>query len=337
MKIKLNKSDYIILVIYYTVSVLMTIYEYATRGENLIEYLLDIPSFVIVDLTVIFLFLYWLLPNYIINEQKYFQFTFWTLLILILAGFWEDVVGFYSGGRDWSEFQYGFQKCLNYISNTTESIGLAFGILLAKKYYEEQITIGNIKQKQKENELKLLRSQISPHFLFNNLNTLDALIDSDKEKAKEYINRLSLIYRYLIQTKDAEVMELTDEMNFAENYIFLMKTRFGNDYEFEIQKHNSLENKFVPTGAVQTLLENVAKHNRAQHGKTIKTSIDIYDDWLVISNTKSNIKPNRESLGTGLKNLEYRYTLLSDQKPIISDTASNFTVKIPIIKLSNEL
>ncbi|WP_046755527.1 sensor histidine kinase [Kordia jejudonensis] len=337
MNTKLNRSDYMLFVIYYGVSVLMTIYEYAKNDHYLLEYLLDIPAFIILDVGMILIFLYWLLPSYIINEKKYFHFAFWAIILMVLAGYLEDVIGYVSSGRELSNIKYNAQEIVNYISNTAESIGLPFGLFLAKKYYEEQILFSSIKQKQKENELKLLRSQISPHFLFNNLNTLDALIDSNKEKAKEYINRLSLIYRYLIQTKDAEVMELTEEMNFAENYMFLIKTRFGNDYEFEIVKNVSLEDKFVPTGAIQTLLENIAKHNRAQHGKTITATLIIDKNWLTISNTKSNIKPNQESLGTGLKNLEYRYTLLSDQKPIISDTSDTFTIKIPIIHLSNEL
>ncbi|AXG70655.1 sensor histidine kinase YehU [Kordia sp. SMS9] len=336
MNVKLNRSDYMLLVIYYGVSVLMAIYEYANRKHELIEFFLDIPSFVIVDILIIYLFLYWLLPSYILKNKKYFQFTFWTLLVLILAGFWEDVIGHYSGGHDWGKFEYGFQQVLNYISDSAQSIGLPFGLLLAKKYYENQILFGNIKEKQKENELKLLRSQISPHFLFNNLNTLDALIDSDTEKAKEYLNRLSLIYRYLIQTKDAEVMELSEELELAENYIFLIKTRFGDDYDFTITKNVSIENKFVPTGAIQTLLENIAKHNRSQHGKVIKAKIVIDADWLTVQNTKSILKPNENSLGTGLKNLEYRYQLLSDQKPEITDTIEKFVVKIPIIKLSEE-
>jgi sensor histidine kinase YesM len=315
----------------------MTIYEYINNDSALIEYALDIPTFIIVDVGMILIFMYWLLPDYIINEKKYIHFTFWAVLLMIIAGFLENIIGYYSGGHDWSKFTFSFQKILNYISNTAESMGLPFGLLLAKKYYENQILFGSIKEKQKENELKLLRSQISPHFLFNNLNTLDALIDSDTEKAKEYVNRLSSIYRYLIQTKDSEVMELSQEMNLAENYVFLIKTRFGNDYDFTITKNTSLEDKFVPTGAIQTLLENVAKHNRAQHGKTIKATLTIDEDWLTISNTKSMIKSNQESLGTGLKNLEYRYTLLSDQKPVINNTASNFSVKIPIIKLSKEL
>lgn len=336
MNTKINRSDYMLLVIYYGVSVLMNIYEYVNNDNDLIEYFLDIPAFIILDIGMIMVFMYWLLPNYIINEKKYVHFTFWAVVTMILAGFLERVIGIYSGGGDWSKLHFNVQWMLNYISNTAESIGLPFGLLLAKKYYENQVLFSTIKEKQKENELKLLRSQISPHFLFNNLNTLDALIDSNTEKAKEYINRLSLIYRYLIQTKDAEVMELTEEMDFAENYMFLIKTRFGNDYEFEIIKHGTLEDKFVPTGAIQTLLENIAKHNRAQHGKAIKATIQVYDEWLSISNTKSNIKATQESLGTGLKNLEYRYTLLSDKKTIIIDNPEKFTIKIPIIKLSNE-
>lgn len=338
MDTKLNKSDYMLFVIYYGVSAFMTIYEYSKSGNDLLEYFIDIPTFIVLDLGMIFIFMYWLLPNYIINEKKYFHFTFWAVILMISAGFLEDILGYYSGRGNIDGFKYfGVQRCMNYISSIAESIGLPFGLLLAKKYYENQIVFSNIKEKQKENELKLLRSQISPHFLFNNLNTIDALIDSNTDKAKEYLNRLSLIYRYLIQTKDAEVMELTEEMNLAENYIFLIKTRFGNDYEFTITKNASLEDKFVPTGAIQTLLENIAKHNRAQYGKTIQANLIIDEDWLTISNSKIVIKPNQESLGTGLRNLEYRYKLLSDKKPEIIDTTSNFTVKIPIIKLSNEL
>ena len=190
------------------------------------------------------------------------------------------------------------------------------------------------KKKQKENELKLLRSQINPHFLFNNLNTLDSLIDSDSEKAKEYINRLSLTYRYLIQTKDSEVMELSEEIQHAENYIFLIKTRFGNDYEFEVDKKASLKDKFIPTGAIQALLENVVKHNKAKTDNTIKASILIDQDWLTIKNTKSIPPPKSESLGTGLENLKSRYSLLSDKKVTINDAKETFEVIIPIITLS---
>jgi len=172
--------------------------------------------------------------------------------------------------------------------------------------------------------------------LFNNLNTLDALIDSNPSKAKEYINRLSLIYRYLIQTKDAEIMELDEELSLAENYIFLIKTRFGTDYDFEIIKNTKTVDKFIPTGALQTLLENVVKHNKAQNKIVIKTTILIGDEWLIITNTKSKGITN-ESLGTGLKNLKARYKLLSNEQIMIEETEQTYKIAIPIINLSDEV
>jgi two-component system LytT family sensor kinase len=190
-------------------------------------------------------------------------------------------------------------------------------------------------KQRKENNLKLLRSQIDAHFLFNNLNTLDFLIDSNPEKAEEYISRLSLIYRYLIKTKDAEVMELANEIELAKNYIFLIQTRFGNDYEFNIEKNISLTDKFIPTGALQSLLENVVKHNKSDGTKSIKTTIQINEGWLIITNTKSKIIGKQESFGTGLKNLKMRYQLLSDEKIQVHNMDVKFEIFIPIIELSS--
>ena len=213
-------------------------------------------------------------------------------------------------------------------------VGFPLAILLIKKFYESQNKISKIEKQQKENELKLLRSQIDPHFLFNNLNTLDALIDSNPTKAKEYINRLSLIYRYLIKTKDSEIMELSKEINFAENYIFLIRTRFGNDYEFIIKENSSLNDKFLPTGTIQSLLENVVKHNKYNGKSSIKTTIAINKGWLIVTNFKSEITSNNESLGTGLENLKARYQLLSDKQIQINNMDKKFEIFIPIIELT---
>jgi two-component system LytT family sensor kinase len=144
-------------------------------------------------------------------------------------------------------------------------------------------------KQRKENNLKLLRSQIDSHLLFNNLNTLDSLVDSSPGKPKGRISRLSLIYRCLIKTKDAEVMELANEIELAKNYIFLIQTRFGNDYEFNIEKSISLADKFTPTSALQSLVENVVKHNKSDSTKSIKTTFQINESWLIITNTKSKI------------------------------------------------
>ena len=131
-----------------------------------------------------------------------------------------------------------------------------------------------------------------------------------------------------------EVIELSKELQFAENYIFLINTRFSSNYKFTIMKNINIANKFIPTGAIQALLENVVKHNKSEDKTPIKTTITINDAWLILTNTKSNTASNQESFGTGLENLKARYKLLSDQQIQIHNMDKKFEVFIPIITLS---
>ncbi|MEQ6123745.1 histidine kinase [Pseudotenacibaculum sp. MALMAid0570] len=334
MNRKLNKSDVLLLAAFYSVSSGLAIYDYYKSDNALIEYLIDIPLDVLLSFGLVYIFTFWLIPKYIVTQKKYLYFVVFGLISLIIAGVTDYATGFWTGNNDWAKFPKGFRFLIITIDVGSDLVAFPLGILLTKKFYEGRTQLLTIEKQQKENELKLLRSQIDPHFLFNNLNTLDSLIDSDSEKAKEYINRLSLIYRYLIQTKDAEVMELEKEIQFAENYIFLIETRFGNDYEFTIEKNTSIQDKFIPTGSIQTLLENVVKHNKPKSNGSIKTSISIESEWLNIANQKSTTNFKSESLGTGLDNLKTRYQLLSDKKINIDDSEKEFRIAIPIISLS---
>lgn len=335
MNTKLNKSDYIVIVVYYAVSSILNIVEYNRVGNDLIEYLVDIPATIITSYIVILFFIYVLIPKYLV-PKKYFAFILLSLGVLTFFGTIADTLGFLSGGNSLSKLPAWDRIILNGIYTSSNDVGLLLGILFTKKFYEGRNELVNIEKQQKENELKLLRGQLDPHFLFNNLNTLDSLIDTDSKKAKEYINRLSLIYRYLIRTKDAEVMELSKELEFAENYIFLINTRFSKDYDFFIENNTSLKDKFIPTGAIQSLLENVVKHNKVLDNNPVKAIILIENDWLTVTNSKSNSGKNSESLGTGLKNLKARYELLIDKEILIMNTNSEYKISIPIIKLSNE-
>lgn len=336
MNTKFNKSDFILLGIYFVVNASLGIYDYSFRESVLLrEYFIDFPLDIVLIMILISTLFYWIIPAYIIKEKKYVQFIFWSILLMAVIGIIQRLIGYWSGANDWSKFNDNyFQIFISGINRSANMLGLPLGLLLTKKFYESQTQIIKVEKQQKENELKLLRSQLDPHFLFNNLNTLDALIDSDSQKAKEYINRLSLIYRYLIKTKDIEVMELSEEINFAENYIFLIKTRFGEDYNFQIDKKVTLQDKFIPTGPLQTLLENAVKHNKVESNKTINVSILIDENWLKVSNTKSKIKTTNESFGTGLLNLKARYQYLSNQKIDIKNSDLSYSISIPIIKLS---
>ncbi|MFV9551803.1 sensor histidine kinase [Algibacter sp. PT7-4] len=335
MNTKLNTSDFLILAVYFVVSFAIQSNQYFERGALLREYLIDFPVEILTVCTIIFIFVFWLIPKFV-NEKKYIQFVIYGILTLVVITGIDYTIGFWTGNNNWEKFPKGLDFVLRMINQGSQQVAFPFALLLTKKFYEGQNAFLKIEKQQKENELKLLRSQIDPHFLFNNLNTLDSLIDSNTQKAKEYINRLSLIYRYLIKTKDAEVMELVEELQLAENYIFLIQTRFANDYDFKIDTKTTLDNKFIPTGALQTLLENVVKHNKPLNKNAIKTVITIEENILKVTNTKSNLQTKNESFGTGLENLKTRYQLLSDKDVVIINTSQEFKISIPIIKLIEE-
>jgi two-component system, LytTR family, sensor kinase len=335
MSTKLNKSDYILIAIIYIVTIVFNTIDYYREGNLLKEYFIDFSAGVITSLSAVLLFMYWLIPNFLVKQKKYFSFIFFGLLILLILGIIDFTAGFWSAESNWAKYPKGLDFVLKCIFRITDEAGLVLGLLLTKKFYESQTEFLQVEKQQKENELKLLRGQLDPHFLFNNLNTLDSLIDSNPTKAKEYINRLSLIYRYLIQTKDAEVMELAEELELAKNYIFLIKTRFGDDYEFIFEENIDVNDKFIPTGALQTLLENVVKHNKCDGTKPIKTILKINKGWIIVTNTKSKTISKNESFGTGLQNLKARYKLLSDEKIQVHDMDTKFEIFIPIIELSS--
>lgn len=336
MNTKLNKSDWIILSIVFGTTVLLGCIDYYREGNKLIEYLIDFPSSTILSIAIILIFIQKIVPTFLVNKKNYFLFFLYSLILLTFIGTLDNIIGRLTAGKSLNTITNILSYLNRGLYNAVDMCSFPLGLLLIKKFHEGQQELVENQKRQKENELKLLRSQIDPHFLFNNLNTLDALIDSNPEKAKEYINRLSLIYRYLIQTKDAEVMELSEEIEFAKNYIFLIQTRFGADYEINIEKNIRLQNKFIPTGALQNLLENVVKHNKATDSNSIKTCIKLNEGWIMVTNTKSDLEPKSESFGTGLENLKARYKLLSDKKIQIHNTDTKFEVYIPIITLSNE-
>lgn len=332
MSTKLNKSDWIIIAIVLATTIIFGCIDYYREGNELIEYLIDFPVTSGLTIVIIIFFIQIIIPKFLVQKKNYLLFFVYGLFFLTAIGTIDNIIGNLTAGNSLSKIEI-FPFLIGGMYNAVDMGGFPLAILLIKKFYEGQQELMSIQKQQKENELKLLRGQLDPHFLFNNLNTLDSLIDSNPEKAKEYINRLSLIYRYLIQTKDAEVMELSEEVKLIKNYIFLIKTRFGNDYEFHIEENIDVFDKFIPTGALQSLLENVVKHNKSEGNKTIETKIVLNEGWIIVTNTKTGLKSKNESFGTGLENLKARYKLLSNDQIQIHDTENKFEIFIPIIKL----
>jgi len=332
MGYKINKSDVYLIVLFYIIGIAVTLngYDYS---KGLKEPIFDTLIYIFFSFIVAYVIVFKLFPYFFPRKQLVLLFIL-TALFMSIAGVIETYLYVWVEDGSGTKYFQALFKSTKYwfwgISSSSENAGILIGVLLGKKFYDAQVDIQKREKEKKENELRLLKSQIDPHFLFNNLNTVDFLIDTDPKVAKEYLQKLSQLYRYLIRTKDDEVVLLEDEMEFARNYIYLIEKRFGKAYQFVIHDEQNVQEQFILPGALQTVIENVVKHNMSTTENPIVTDLIITRDEVVVSNDL-RLKPNvKTSNKTGLENLKSRYAWLSEQEIVIT-TDEKFSVILPLI------
>ena len=188
-----------------------------------------------------------------------------------------------------------------------------------------------LQQQNLQKELTALRNQLNPHFLFNSLNTLNSLI-RDNAEATRFVNKLSHMYRYILQSGERDLVCLRDELKFLESYAFLIKTRYHQycfQIEMDISEHHM--NMEIPPMALQLLVENAVKHNEISKGCPLGIKIYSKDDYLVVENRIHPRNTPIEGTGNGLVNLDKRYFLLQRKKIVISQEDDLFRVQLPLI------
>jgi hypothetical protein len=177
-----------------------------------------------------------------------------------------------------------------------------------------------------------LKSQVNPHFLFNSLNALTNLVYEDQDNAVKFIKQLSDVYRYVLDTRDREVVPIGDELSFLTSYLYLQQIRFGPKLRIEnrIQDHAF---SITPL-ALQMLIENAIKHNVVSEDEPLTIKLYQENNYVVVEN---NLQVKRTSLepsaGVGLENISKRYALLSDRKVIIERGEDFFRVSLPMLKI----
>jgi hypothetical protein len=253
---------------------------------------------------------------------------------VLLNGFSIHVMGLtYSGNKKTIEFDWlmGFLHILFleiFVGFTC--IGY-FYLTLINKTKER---LAQAQQAKSEMELKTLQQKVDPHFLFNNLNVLSSLIEKDPENANEFLDKLAQLYRYILHTKDAEVVSVKEELDFAQNYLYLLQKRFGDAYYFDWQIPEAEINgqMIVPT-ALQSLLENVVKHNAGSRENPLPVCVKLDLQTLVVENEICPKTQNAFPSGTGLENLRARYLLLTENSFEVLKSENLFVVKIPLLEI----
>ena len=274
---------------------------------------------------------FWILTHFSHNRKKvWFSFFVLFLFVGVLSTIISQLLGiWFKGGLTAYEYSIiQFVKDLVFFITSVFVTNLIYLIIKNQERIEENknLTIENFK-----NRYNALKNQTDPHFLFNSLNSLNGLIGYDDERAHEYLIQLSSVFRYTIQERS--VVTLSDELEFAESYIYLMKIRYGDAISVNIHILDSYRDYYILPFAIQTLVENAVKHNIASLQKPLSLVIKITEDETII--VENNLQPRQDMRygnGLGLSNLNERYWLMFRKNINIQADNSVFRVEIPLIK-----
>ena len=187
------------------------------------------------------------------------------------------------------------------------------------------------KQKALQHQLQALLTQINPHFLFNALNSLNALIRQKSDKASTFVDKLSLLLRSTLQRSDKDFITIQDELDYLETYIYLQKERFGDKFSVDIQIPEEWTKELIPSFSLQLLIENAIKHNVISKKQPLSVEIYTEGNYLVLQNLLQERRDSVESTGTGLSNLSTRFNLLKKRAIQILKDEQHFSVKLPIL------
>jgi hypothetical protein len=199
------------------------------------------------------------------------------------------------------------------------------------KIFQLKMQSTRLEKDKTEIQYQNLINHLNPHFLFNSLTSLNSLIMTEPKAASKFLQKLSLIYRYILQNKDKEMVSLGQELDFVAHYVSLQKSRFEEGLQIHIDIHvDFLFNRIVPV-TLQNLFENAIKHNSLEDDNPLIINVFIEEDYLCIKNNLQRKKFVDSSNKQGLESLKSLYKYLSKKPLEIIETKSEFVVKIPLL------
>lgn len=206
-------------------------------------------------------------------------------------------------------------------------------VFLNAERESDQLLMAKLDKEKIMAELAVLKSQIDPHFMFNSLNTLSMLIESDPQTARRFNDNLAKVYRYILGHKNKNLVGLQDEVEFVRSYFYLLKLRFTEGLSLNINLGEGVpEGYMIPPISLQTLVENAIKHNSFSESAPLIIEVNIDTEDLIICNNYQQKEYPLLSSGIGLQNLNSRYFLLTRKTIQIIQNQDLFQVRLPLIK-----
>lgn len=236
-----------------------------------------------------------------------------------LSAFWNQLI---NNEAPYAAIQFGSWALFGSIA--------FFYVLWKHSYAREQ----KLREEKLIYQYETLKNQVNPHFLFNSLNTLSSLVTASAESADRFINKLSTIYRYILENSQKDTVTLESEILFVKDYFFLQKIRDEEKINLEIKLGDCPGCKILPI-SLQLLIENALKHNIATRENPLFIKIFREESYIVVENNLQKMTNISPSSKTGLKNLGERIRLMTGKELMVEETQNAFIVKLPLIT-SNE-
>lgn len=218
-------------------------------------------------------------------------------------------------------------------------VNLLFHLINVIMYYFQEykttrMEAVELKRISVQAELQLVKSKINPHFLFNNLNVLSALVMKDNAEANRFIEEFSKVYRYILNNHDKELVAVKTELDYITPYIFLLQKRFGEGLTVKIEIAQHYYEHYIIPASIQMLIENAIKHNIVSKTKPLHINIHANGNKTITVSNNLQLKQQLEkSTEFGLPNIVKRYELVSNNKVQIEKTTEKFIVTIPLIPI----
>lgn len=190
----------------------------------------------------------------------------------------------------------------------------------------------DLKREKLHAELEALKAQINPHFLFNGLSILSALIEEDPKAAQETVHEMALVYRYVLEVGEKNTIQLKSELDFIRSMSSILQKRFGKSFCLSISvRDEHLDYSILPL-TLQMLVENAVKHNILSSIKPLHIQITTTDENALIVSNNFQPKKVHASGKIGLKNIGERYKILVNKEIVVENTNEEFFVRLPLFQ-----
>ncbi|WP_128545011.1 sensor histidine kinase [Larkinella soli] len=278
-----------------------------------------------------------------LNRRLPFERNIALRVVVQLLGAWSVVktllfaVGFFivtylvpSAYKMLNEITVIFIGLMVFLANTVICLGFIASHFL-KQWQENALRAAQLEKEKVQVQLDNLKNQLSPHFLFNSLSSLDGLIHENPDLASQFLRQLSKVFRYVIQNKDKELVSLETELDFIRNYISLLKTRFNGSLDVQVSVSEEASDKAIVPVTLQILIENAIKHNIADSAHPLTIRIRADEDYVTVENNLQRKTRVDTSNGQGLTNLKALYHFLSDKNVKVEEKPEKFEVSVPLV------